>query len=1058
MQRLRLSPALARTASALTLAVCFGSATSVAAQEAPQTPDSEIIVTGVRASLDRSIDLKRNAAGVVDGISAEDIGKFPDTNLAESLQRITGVSIDRVNGEGSRVTVRGFGPGYNLVTLNGRAMPTASIASIGQDQNGDFVSGTTRSFDFSNIASEGVSQLVVYKTARASVTSGGIGAAIDVVTRKPLDGQLGFTGSIGAKAVYDGSDTDFARVTPEVSGLLNWVNADSTFGIGLFGSYQKRNNSAPSASSNDWNIVPYSAFSDPYSSPFIQSAVRMGPDTDGDGDPDPVLRPDGTPVRDMTTDVANAPSDNTLVGIPNDYRLHYSEFQRERINGQLTLQFAPSDQWQFIADATYYQNQSSEQRTDQATWLNRPFSRVEFDGNDQVATATSITDVISGTKDGGFEQQYRAIEETLLSLGGNIQYQATNDLRFTLDGHHSEAKAKPNNPLGHSSTLVAIAQKGIAGQTLSIVDGFPVQSITFNDNPATGGNGNANGVLDLPDLGSQVARSTTSRQDQTTDEIRLDGAWDLGDDDRVDFGGAWRSNDMHQTRIDTYQALGDWGVANIGDVQQYAGDAVTPFCLTCKFNHFDPMASGALLNAFRADATELYTLLGNEYPGFGSVNGNQNNRVEEEIWAAYAQVTFNTTLAGRPANLVAGVRYEHTNSTSTSVIVPPAALRWDSDNDFIKVLAASEVAVEESNSYDHILPALDFSVDITDDIKGRISYGKTIARPDFASLFSAIDIGSNNPNRPTFLGGRPNASSGNPQLVPLVSDNFDVSLEYYFARSSYISAGFFDKRVKNFVGTGQVDENLFDLRDPGSGADGTRSGQAVAALRDLGVDLSDVNMFTMTALIDNSASVAAATAEFSANLVNGNLTQAFIDSTLQAYNVTADGSDPLFTFQTQKPINNNEGHIYGFEIAGQYFLGDTGFGVAAAYTMVEGDIGYDILANTTADQFALLGLSDTANASLIYENYGLSARLTYNWRGTYLSNNSRGSSRNPVFVKDYDQLDLNISYDLNDHISFSFEGINLTKSNVETFARTENQPWFIVEGDRRFYLGARYKF
>src|SRR6187399_3328369 len=245
MQRLRLSPALARTASALTLAACFCSATSVAAQETQtSTPETEIIVTGVRASLDRSIDLKRNSAGVVDGISAEDIGKFPDTNLAESLQRITGVSIDRVNGEGSRVTVRGFGPGYNLVTLNGRAMPTASIASIGQDQNGDFVSGTTRSFDFSNIASEGVNQLVVYKTARASVTSGGIGATINIVTRKPLDGELGFTGSVGAKAVYDQSDTEFARVTPEVSGLLNWVNDDSTFGIGLFGSFQQRNNSA----------------------------------------------------------------------------------------------------------------------------------------------------------------------------------------------------------------------------------------------------------------------------------------------------------------------------------------------------------------------------------------------------------------------------------------------------------------------------------------------------------------------------------------------------------------------------------------------------------------------------------------------------------------------------------------------------------------------------------------------------------------------------------------------------------------------------------------------
>src|SRR5690606_40119661 len=104
----------------------------------------------------------------------------------------------------------------------------------------------------------------------------------------------------------------------------------------------------------------------------------------------------------------------------------------------------------------------------------------------------------------------------------------------------------------------------------------------------------------------------------------------------------------------------------------------------------------------------------------------------------------------RTVSIVAGVRYEQPDSTSTSLVVPPAALRWDADNDFTKVLAPSAVAVTDTNSYDHILPALDFSIDLTDDIKGRISYGKTIARPDFASLFSAVDIGSNNPNRPTF--------------------------------------------------------------------------------------------------------------------------------------------------------------------------------------------------------------------------------------------------------------------------------------------------------------------
>ena len=97
-----------------------------AAEAASQADETEVIeVTGIRSSVIKAVDIKRNASGVVDAISSEDIGKFPDTNLAESLQRITGVSIDRKNNEGNQITVRGFGPSFNLVTLNGRSMPFA---------------------------------------------------------------------------------------------------------------------------------------------------------------------------------------------------------------------------------------------------------------------------------------------------------------------------------------------------------------------------------------------------------------------------------------------------------------------------------------------------------------------------------------------------------------------------------------------------------------------------------------------------------------------------------------------------------------------------------------------------------------------------------------------------------------------------------------------------------------------------------------------------------------------------------------------------------------------
>lgn len=114
-------------ASSISSCMLFGA--GAIAQE--NQPLEEVIVTGIRASLDRSMDIKRDSKGVVDAITAEDIGKFPDANLAESLQRISGVSIDRRNGEGFQVTVRGFGPQFNLVTLNGRTLPTTQLKERG---------------------------------------------------------------------------------------------------------------------------------------------------------------------------------------------------------------------------------------------------------------------------------------------------------------------------------------------------------------------------------------------------------------------------------------------------------------------------------------------------------------------------------------------------------------------------------------------------------------------------------------------------------------------------------------------------------------------------------------------------------------------------------------------------------------------------------------------------------------------------------------------------------------------------------------------------------------
>ena len=224
--------------SSVALAIAGYAAPLMAEEEmgAQNATMEEVVVKGIRGSLQRSMDIKRDASGVVDAISAEEMGKFPDANLAESLQRITGVSISRSRGEGSQVTVRGFGPEYNLVTLNGRQMPTHN--------------GASRSFDFGDLASEGVAGVQVYKTGRADIPTGGVGSTINISMPEPL--KTDSTASISAKMVQDTSTRTGDDITPEFSGIYIGKFADDTVGIAITASNQNRNNGVNAASTGGW--------------------------------------------------------------------------------------------------------------------------------------------------------------------------------------------------------------------------------------------------------------------------------------------------------------------------------------------------------------------------------------------------------------------------------------------------------------------------------------------------------------------------------------------------------------------------------------------------------------------------------------------------------------------------------------------------------------------------------------------------------------------------------------------------------------------------------------
>jgi TonB-dependent receptor len=1048
------------------------------AQEQTMEELEEIVVTGLRGSLKASMDIKREAIGVVDAISAEDIGKFPDANLSEALQRITGVSIDRRNGEGALVTARGFGAQFNMVTLNGRQMPTADAFANGVPTAGG-IGGNSRAFNFANLAAESVSALEVYKTGRADIATGGIGASINVRTARPFDND-GMVVNVGAKAVNDTTNRVGDDVTPEVSGIFSYANDDKTWGIGLSASYQKRDSGSSGATVNDWRVQAWDADMSVNQTRAPLYVNRN--DTPYDSSDD-----------FLAAQIVNAPAVGQLYGIPNDMRYHFSDRERERTNAQLTVQFAPIDSLTLTADYTFALNDLVEDRGDQTIWLQRNgFYYLEFD-TEEVATPVLLREYTGASKDMGYEQQHREQKNELNSIGFNADWQVTDTFSLALDVHDSKAESLPNDPItGGGETTFSVAGKvptqclesygpnpGGGQPACRNASNFWTQEFQFNNGLPTAGrtlyptqfdayagvNGNSNYSFDASSLGSQIMR--INYQDQVTDltQARLDGALEF-DNGRFQFGVETRALEMNQKGSAANLTMGDWGVNDLGNVADMVG-LLTPFSLVNAFDDFD--ANGAPIGGWRGNANVLgqwafahgYTNWTEPSAPDGQFRYNQgyavDNLIEEDTQAVYIQFALEADLGTMPVNIVLGARYERTDVESTANILLPTALLWQDDNDFQvqrpELLPENVRAISEDADYDNLLPSLDFDIGLTDQLKARFSYSTTIARAGYGQL--AAGAAPAVPNGSTLLGAQANAQANNPGLVPLESDNLDVSLEWYFSDSGYISAGFWDKRVKNFIGNAVTDEPVFGIRDQ---TGGQRADYALTYLRDHGFAVDDSALFTLMAMIDNPGTFTDANGTWTGGEGNYDGTNAQHVAFASRYDLLPNETDPEYVFAVSRPVNNREANIHGWEFGGQYFFGQTGFGLLANYTIVRGDVGYNNNSDPNENQFALLGLSDSANMVLMYENFGFTVRLAYNWRDEFLSNINVGSSRNPIYVEEYDQIDLSVGYAFSDNLSMAFEGLNLTEEDVRWHGRSEKQMWFLEDQGARYSVGARYKF
>ncbi|MGY4397158.1 TonB-dependent receptor [Sphingomonas sp. UYAg733] len=961
-------------------------------QPAAEDTGDDIVVTGIRASLRASADIKRDSQGVVDAISAEDIGKFPDTNLAESLQRITGVSIDRSNGEGSLVTVRGFGPEYNLVTLNGRQMPTALIGDGGS-------APSSRSFDFANLASEGVAAVEVYKSGRATVDSGGIGSTINIRTPRPLD-RPGTRGSLGVKGVIDTSQNGKNEVTPEVSGIFSTTFADDRIGIAVIGSFQKRK-----ASKNQANVG--------WRDGYLGNENNWG--SLSPGNPNVINRPDPTDVYQ----------------VPQNASYELNDIDRERINGQAVLQFRPSDALTATLDYTYSRNTVEIRNSNVGIWFNHGdtssswtdgpvagpvFYSESFAAPDVGCVAPSS--VCSVGKDLSYSGSLTANRAENKSIGANLVWKAPGGMTVTLDGHHSTAEVKPTNKYG-SSMSVGTAIFGVQNQSINFDHDLPVIAYTM--------------FPGIDPLNAALVTPTGSafRNAYFRDEInqaRLSGHYDHdgGLLDSLDFGVAYTENKV-RSAFGTIQN-DTWG--GIGPASSVPDDM---FTLATLPNLFPGLAQPGMAQSFYTFNFEnMADLLESKFqacsnprsgaaitPGTCLAKFDTDRRITEKTLAPYLQVATKFDAFDSPAHIVAGLRYESTDVASKALVPVPSSTQWVSDNEFNIVQSGQSAFTQFKGSYRNWLPSVDFDISPFEGVKLRASYSHTITRSGYNFLQGGRTLDG------LFRVGGGTGAQGNPGLIPFKSKNIDLSAEWYYGSGSYVSVGYFHKGVENFISSTRIDTNAFGLTTPVGGP------RYQAAVNALGVNATATQIRQyIFANYPNSS----------------NQAQGLIYSLPE---------DPALNFQITTPVNSDQtAKLHGWEFAVQHSFWDTGFGAILNYTIVNGSATYDNTKPASVPQFALVGLSNSANAVAFFDKYGFQARVAYNWRDEFL--NSTGP--NPTYTEAYGQVDASASYEFTKGFSVFAEGINLTGSSRREHQRSDRNVTVVSPGYARYSFGVRASF
>lgn len=747
-----LTALMAGAAWAQTAPVASSNPTAPPGSAAATDTEQDIVVTGLRRSIQQSIDTKRASINVVDSIASEDLGKLPDQNVAESLQRIPGLTIDRNRGDGQFVSVRGLGPQFNIVTLNGRTLATENVG---------------REFSFDVLPSELISGADVYKSPTAAINGASIGATINVRTLRPLEGKS-FVAAITAQAKDEALDKSWG---PAVSGVVSWHNADNTFGISAVATYDDR-----TVRTDEFDIgagwVKHSSNDSYY-------AGRVGPNV--------------APFTDVT--------------MPSNMSPSYLFSKKKRYGGDVTLQWRPTDTLLMTVDGFYSKLDQLDTQADIA---------YDFSGGTLVNQVVSNGAAQSQTFKGGTVDEivaYTPRRSQTYLLGYNVEWKK-DAFKVTGDLSYSQATRK-----GASDSYFSTIRRTGMDLSWDRTSGSPIFDMAWS-NPSY-----PNAPTDVNNIGAHYEADGGSDFKDQTLEAKVDGVWD-GGNGLVAYAGVARENrkktiDSLSMSFDSQCAFCGGGVFNpmpsnlfsLTPDNWFSGNSAT---LPRQWVTYDPRQFVDALKGFNSSDPNF---VGYQAPTF---NPAQSSVVSEHVSIGYMMFEMKTEFAGMPLSINTGVRVEDTRFTSKGAAqtIVSAAPNGGGQN---IIVVSPVVPIGFKGHYLDILPSANLRLDVTDTLLVRAAASRVVTRPTLSDLSPAQSILTNP--------GNEQITRGNPDLKPFRASQAEFGLEWYFDKTSLLSAAVFYKNIDSFVSqttTPQVvDQITFQVTQPTNGKGATVKGVEV---------------------------------------------------------------------------------------------------------------------------------------------------------------------------------------------------------------------------------------